>query len=127
MSRSPGRRGLRPLGRVLNAYRPLPETRSPLERRFIKFCRRAALPPPAINVEIAGLEVDAVWHDARLAVELDSRGFHQTRAAFERDRVRDATLQLAGYRILRVTDRRLRSEPEAVARTIRTLLRPSPH
>ena len=122
IARSPGRRGLRPLRRALDAYRPAPFTRSPLEVRFLSLCRDAGFPQPAVNVEIAGLEVDAVWDDARLVVELDSRTFHDTSIAFERDRIRDATLQLAGYRVLRVTHRRLLREPEAVLHTVRQLL-----
>jgi very-short-patch-repair endonuclease len=59
---------------------------------------------------------------ARLVVELDGYAFHRTRAAFERDRARDAALQLAGYRVLRLTARRLGEEPVAVADAVRTLL-----
>jgi very-short-patch-repair endonuclease len=77
---------------------------------------------PALNVVIAGHEVDALWEDARLVVELDSRSFHNTVAAFERDRKRDMDLQLAGYRVLRITHTRLRLEPEAVVHAIRRLL-----
>ncbi|MGH2979507.1 MAG: DUF559 domain-containing protein [Solirubrobacterales bacterium] len=40
----------------------------------------------------------------------------------ERDRERDATLQLAGYRVLRITHRRLAEQPAEVIRTVRTLL-----
>jgi very-short-patch-repair endonuclease len=69
-----------------------------------------------------GFEVDALWPHQRLVVELDGYEFHRTRAAFERDRARDAALQLAGYRVLRVTSRRLAGEPAAVAETIRSLL-----
>jgi hypothetical protein len=122
IARSPGRRGLRPLRRALDAYRPSPFTRSRLERRFVDVCREAGLPPPAVNVPVAGIEVDMLWEHARLVVELDSRTFHDTAAAFEADRIRDATLQLAGYRVVRVTYRRLLREPEAIVHTIRLLL-----
>ena len=71
---------------------------------------------------VEGLEVDALWRDQRLIVEVDSWQFHKTRAAFERDRARDAALLVAGYRVVRVTYRRLRDQPEAVADTIRRLL-----
>src|SRR5436190_23398717 len=47
---------------------------------------------------------------------------HRTRTAFERDRTRDAALQLAGYRVLRVTARRLTHEPNEIVTTIRALL-----
>jgi hypothetical protein len=122
IGRSRGRRGRRALGDVLRDYRDLPVTRCDLERRFFELCRRAGLPLPAMNLWIAGQEVDAVWQDRRLVVELDSRGFHDTRAAFERDRVRDTALQVAGYRVLRVTHRRLEGEPEEVVRAVRSLL-----
>jgi very-short-patch-repair endonuclease len=56
-------------------------------------------------------------------VELDGYAFHSDRAAFERDRERDARLQLAGYRVLRVTHRRLVEEPDAVITEVAALLR----
>jgi very-short-patch-repair endonuclease len=61
-------------------------------------------------------------------VELDGYAFHGDRSAFERDRLRDAELQLAGYRVLRVTYRRLRAEPAEVVEAVRSLLsrRPPP-
>jgi hypothetical protein len=122
ISRSPGRRGLRVLSGALEAYRPPPATRSPLERRFLDLIDDAGLPRPAVNVLVEDLDVDAVWHDAKLVVELDSRSFHDTQEAFERDRIRDATLQLAGYRVVRLTHRRMKSEPGAILDTLRTLL-----
>jgi very-short-patch-repair endonuclease len=45
-----------------------------------------------------------------------------TTAAFEEDRRRDADLMLAGYRVVRITWRRLRDEPGEVARTVLELL-----
>jgi len=121
--RTRGRRGLRPLRALVAEQRwPLPATRSELERRFLDVCRRAGLPPPEVNTVIAGLEVDAAWADRCLVVELDGHAYHRTRAAFERDRIRDATLQLAGYRVLRVTHARLEREPNAIAEAVRSLL-----
>jgi hypothetical protein len=122
ISRSPGRRGLRVLRGALEAYRPPPATRSQLERRFLDLVDDAGLPRPAVNVLVEDLDVDAVWHDARLVVELDSRSFHDTQEAFERDRIRDATLQLAGYRVVRLTYRRMESEPGTIRDTLRALL-----
>jgi very-short-patch-repair endonuclease len=76
-------------------------------------------------VNVAGFEVDAAWLGRQLIVELDGYAFHRTRAAFERDRARDIALQVAGYRVLRVTSRRLLDEPTEVVRAIRLLLRPA--
>jgi very-short-patch-repair endonuclease len=123
--RSPGRRGLKPLRALMaDQARFAEDTNTGLEEQFAAFCRRHRLPPPAFNVLVEGYLVDAVWVDRRLVVELDSWSFHRTRAAFERDRVRDSALQLAGYRTIRITWRRLTSEPEAVGSTIRQLLTP---
>jgi Transcriptional regulator, AbiEi antitoxin/Protein of unknown function (DUF559) len=120
--RSRGRRGLRSLLALLDAHRgPPPMTRSELERRFLDLCRDAGLPPPIVNATAAGMEVDMLWPRQRLVVELDGHAFHRTRAAFERDRVRDAALQRAGHRVLRVTDRRLSAEPAAVIETVESL------
>jgi very-short-patch-repair endonuclease len=126
MDRSRGRRGLRVLKAALRTYRDRPFTRSELERMLSEISRAADLPIPAFNVWIAGHEVDAVWHDHRVVVELDGYEFHRTRAAFERDRRRDADLQLAGYRIVRFTRRRLVDEPAEVTSVLRELLAVTP-
>jgi very-short-patch-repair endonuclease len=55
-------------------------------------------------------------------VELDGFAFHKSRAQFEADRARDAKLQVAGYRVLRITQQRLQNEPEAVLAELRALL-----
>lgn len=124
--RNPGRRALRPLLALLPSLRPAPETRSELERAFLDLCRHAGLPPPLTNATIGGIEVDAFWPDHNLVVELDGYEFHRTRAAFERDRARDAALQAAGHRVVRLTHRRLTVGPAAVATLIRRLLTQPP-
>jgi very-short-patch-repair endonuclease len=60
-------------------------------------------------VEAGGrtFEVDMVWRQQRLAIELDSYTAHGTRAAFEVDRERDRLLQSAGWRCARFTWRQL--------------------
>lgn len=96
--------------------------RSPLEDRFAEFVVASRLPPPQTNVLVGGDEVDALWPAARLIVELDSWEFHSHRAAFEKDRDRDADHLLAGYRTIRVTHRRLDGEADRLAAQIRALL-----
>jgi very-short-patch-repair endonuclease len=124
LSRSRGRRGRRRLT-VLLATGVAP-TRSGLEQAFVRLCRDFELATPEINVAVAGLEVDALWRGLRLIVEVDSWEFHRGRDAFEHDRARDAQLQLAGYRVIRVTWRALSREPAKVAETIRRLLASPP-
>jgi very-short-patch-repair endonuclease len=87
--------------------------------------RAARLPHPDLNVRVAGCEVDFLWRDAGLVVEVDGFAYHSTRAAFERDRRRDAKLQSAGFAVVRVTWRQILDEPEAlVAFLAQNLARP---
>jgi hypothetical protein len=60
-------------------------TRSELEELFLALTDDAGMPRPEVNVLVEGFEVDAVWRDVRLVVELDGRDTHGTSAAFERD------------------------------------------
>lgn len=118
--RSPGRRGLRPVLRLLDRHAPDPaDVRGELERAFRDLCRRQRLPMPAFNVLVCGLLVDAHWPRQRLVVELDGYEFHRGREAFERDRARDVELRLAGLTVLRFTWRQLRDRPDAVADALR--------
>jgi very-short-patch-repair endonuclease len=117
-----GRRALRPIRRLLAEARAATITRSPLEDDFAAFCRDRGLPTPSFNTTVLGYEVDALWPRQRLAAELDSWEFHRHRAAFERDRARDTTLQVEGYRIIRVTHRRIRSEGDKLTAEIKALL-----
>jgi hypothetical protein len=120
--RNPGRRALRPIGRLLAEIGAPTRTHSPLEDRFLDFCREQRLPPPSTNVLVLDREADAFWPQARLVVELDSWGYHRHHAAFERDRIRDTRFLVAGYRTIRVTDRRLDREADTLATEIRSLI-----
>jgi very-short-patch-repair endonuclease len=117
----PGRRGTKRLRAIVEPE--LGCTRSEAERRLRALVNAAGLPAPRTNVRIAGLEVDAVWPQQRLVVEVDGYAFHRTREAFERDRRRDARLLVAGYRVLRITWRRLTREPEQVIALVAAALR----
>jgi very-short-patch-repair endonuclease len=101
-------------------------TRSDLEDRFLAFLDAERLPRPRTNLTVEGYEVDFHWPDAGLVVELDGYATHATRHAFEQDRARDRHLQLAGYRVLRITDRQLLANTQEVARQLRSTLTPSP-
>jgi hypothetical protein len=122
--RAKGRRGLRNLRPMVAEARAPASPRSPLENRFLEFHRDRLgdLPEPATNVLLLGHEVDALWAKQRLAVEMDSWEFHGHRAAFERDRRRDSARQAAGFRVVRLTHRRLTNEPATVAAELRRLL-----
>jgi very-short-patch-repair endonuclease len=92
-------------------------TRSKMERALRALIKQAGLPAPQSNVKVHGYEVDLYWPAHRLVVEFDGWSTHSSRTAFERDRLKDAALQLAGERVLRVTGRQLERRPhELVAR-----------
>ena len=96
--------------------------RSVLETQFAEFLRRHRLPPPRMNVMVAGHEVDFHWPEARVVVELDGFAFHGDRVAFERDRLRDADLVAAGECVLRLTWRRLTARGDEEAERLRRLI-----
>jgi very-short-patch-repair endonuclease len=93
-------------------------TRSVAERKLLRMIRAASLPSPVVNARVGRYEVDFLWREQRLIVEVDGFAWHSSRRAFERDRARDAELQLAGYRVLRITWRQLTREPNAVIQRI---------
>ena len=121
--RNHGRHGLRGLRLLITSSRsPEPAARSELERRFLDLCHDERLPMPSVNALVAGFEVDMAWPEEGLIVELDGHRYHGTRRAFERDRSRDAALQALGYFVVRITYRRLATEPARIADEIRRLL-----
>lgn len=121
-ARNPGRHALRPIDQLLSEARVVIPTRSPLEDRFLVFCRAHGLPPPATNVFVLGHETDAYWPAGRLVVEVDGFAFHGHRAAIERDNARIAALQAAGYLAIRVTHHRIEHDATGLAAEIRALL-----
>jgi very-short-patch-repair endonuclease len=101
---------------------PAPWTQSELENRFHALIRDGGIPEPEANVFVGGELVDAVWRSSRLVVEVDGYDTHKTRSQFEADRRRDAKLQVAGFRVLRLTQPRIDHDPRAVIRELRALL-----
>jgi hypothetical protein len=112
----PNRRGAAALGAIVARIADEPAlTRSEAEALFLDLCDAHGIDRPAVNSRVAGLEVDFAWPARRVVVEIDGHRYHGTRAAFERDRARDARLTVAGHRVLRFTYRRLVREPGALA------------
>jgi very-short-patch-repair endonuclease len=129
VQRHAGRRGA---GALAAALGPLRQglTRSELERRFVAFVDRVDLPPPRLNewLDIGGelIQADCFWPEARLIAELDSRAWHDTEAAFERDRRRDRRCVAAGWAVIRVTYEALTSEQRELEHQLRALLTAAP-
>ena len=124
LERYPRRHGRVELIRVI---RPLladsRPTRSPLEDRFLAFCRRRGLPLPETNVRlrINGriYEPDCLWRDVRIIVELDGRDAHMRELAFHEDRKRDRALISAGWIPMRVTSDQLGNDADPLEADIR--------
>ncbi len=120
LAREMPRRGSRALRAALDNEPAL--TRSEAERRLLALIRQARLPRPEANVIVNGFEVDLLWREQRLIVEIDGFQYHSTRQAFERDHARDAALQAAGYRVMRVTWRQITDQPHALIAQLAVLL-----
>jgi very-short-patch-repair endonuclease len=97
-------------------------TRSPLEERFLDLVLDAGLPRPRLNVPAAGYEVDALWPDHGVVVELDGWASHKERAAAARDRDKTNRLQVAGYVVLRFMHGDVVNRPSEVAAAVRGAL-----
>lgn len=97
-------------------------TRSDLEREFLKLCRAHEIPKPEVNVKVGPYEVDFLWREPRLVVEVDGYGYHSSRASFRSDRARDRYLAGRGLTVLRFADEELNDVPLAVASAVQARL-----
>jgi very-short-patch-repair endonuclease len=123
----PGRRGSGLLASVLAAHEPgSTRTLSELEEWFLALCDEHGFRRPELNSSIEGYLCDFVWRDERLIVETDGGAAHGTRRAKQRDPVRDAELQLAGWMVMRVPYMRLLNEPDALAAQVGRALKRAP-
>jgi very-short-patch-repair endonuclease len=127
LKRSKGRRGVARLRLAIAHHDPREqEARLELEKKILRLCRRAELPPPEVNAHLlvggVSLMPDFIWRDAGLIVEADSRRVHGTVTAFEQDRLRDQRLAAAGWTVIRCTWHQVTDEPERLTQTIRALL-----
>jgi very-short-patch-repair endonuclease len=122
-----GRRGSGLLASVLAVHEPgSTRTLSELEESFIAFCDDYGFRRPDVNISVEGYLCDFVWGEEGVVVETDGGAAHGTRRAKERDPVRDADLQIAGWRVIRITSMRLSRQPDAVEDQLRRLLRRAP-
>lgn len=112
-----GRRGAGRVRRLLDAGAPR-RTRSVPERRLLHAIRQAGLPEPETNVRVRRWEVDFLWREAGLVVEVDGYRTHSSPRAFERDRRKDAELSSLGLKVQRFTAQRVDRDRDVVVRWI---------
>jgi very-short-patch-repair endonuclease len=101
---------------ALQRHRPeLAHTKSYLERLFLEICESQVWPLPEVNQYVAGWQVDALWRDKRIAVELDGHGNHHTPAQLRRDRRKELALRGAGVIPVRYSGEQLEERTEVIA------------
>ena len=97
------------------------------ERRAIAFLRDHGFPPYVRNLTVVvddePFMLDVVWRAQRVALELDSRTFHDTDPAFVTDRRRSRRLAAAGWHVVRTTWADLDERPAELAADVHALLR----
>jgi very-short-patch-repair endonuclease len=127
LDRYPRRRGSAALRALLRDRMPARGvTRNDFEDGFRALIEANGLPLPRFNADLAVgsrlFEVDCLWAEAGLIVELDGAAVHLTARAFEADRERDRLLLVDGWRVARVTWRQLRDRPDQVLADLQRLL-----
>ncbi|HEX3831236.1 MAG TPA: hypothetical protein VHW04_04640 [Solirubrobacteraceae bacterium] len=85
-------------------------TRSKHEDDFVAWAKRHGLPTPRINVKVNGKEVDALFPEERVIVELDSVKFHDDPISFRTDRRRDRGSAARGFVTVRLLKEDLTDE-----------------
>lgn len=110
-----GRRGAPALRAVLERAGGPALTRSEAEVRFLRLVRKARLPPPKTNARVGGYELDFLWREHGIAVEVDGYAFHSSRPRFEGDRRRAADLASRGIQVIPLTWKQIVEEGTATA------------
>ncbi len=103
------------------------ETDSNFEIRVLRLLTTNGLPAPSTQFRPPWLRaingrVDFAYVDERVLVEADSKRWHDSPEAFQRDRERDNLAQLAGWIILRFTWSDITERPSYVLATVREAL-----
>lgn len=130
--RTPGRGGTAVLSDLIDERRgDRRPVESALETLLRRLTKQGSLPAPVqqlVVMDDAGFvgRLDFSYPGKKLNIEADSLKHHLNRAAFEKDRARDARLVALGWRVLRFTYRQIVDEPDFVLRTIRAALELSP-
>jgi very-short-patch-repair endonuclease len=131
LERYPGRKGSVLLTRLANRTTlPVGITRNDFEEAFLSLIDSHGLPRPRMNahVHLRGrfYEIDCLWEEQRVAIELDGGAVHKTTKAFHDDRERDRILTAERFTTTRITWDHLHHTPQEVADDLRRILTPYP-
>jgi very-short-patch-repair endonuclease len=97
-------------------------TRSEFEEAFLELTREFGLPRPTLNTRVAGYEVDALFAEERVVVELDGWQYHRDRGIWEQDRRKDADLVAARFVPVHITWERMSEGPATEAARLRRII-----
>jgi very-short-patch-repair endonuclease len=122
LARTPGRQGAPLLKAVLARHDGPTKFRSGGERIVLALLNRARLPKPEVNGIAEGREIDFLYRDPKVAIELDGGATHGIPAAVDNDRRKDAYMRSKGYVVLRYSWWQIEEEPEAVLAEIAATL-----
>ena len=85
--------------------------------------RECGLPPPELQVEMAGEDVryrvDFLWRDYRTIAEVDGQAKYDDRSRFGYERRRDLWLRGAGYEVVHFGWQEITQQPDYVVRALR--------
>ena len=100
----PGRNGAGVLRALVEERDPATApTQSVLEDRLFRLLRRAGLPEPVRQYEVAGVRLDGAYPHRRLGLEADSRIWHGGRLDVQRNSDKANLLLAHGWRVLHFT------------------------
>ena len=124
LDRSPGHHGAARLRAVI-ADGPAP-TRSELEDLLLDLLEEGGIVRPEINapLRLDGRTIvpDYLWRSQRVAIEADSVTWHDHKLTREHDADKQALLEAAGYRVLRITWARITGSPRQTLARVRAAL-----
>lgn len=131
IARAPGHHGIGALRRAMARHdrgRGMPV--GDFERRAIGFLRDYDFPPyvrnHVVEVDAERFMLDVAWPVHRVALELDSRTYHDNDPSFATDRRRSRRLGAVGWHIVRGTWIDLDERPAELAGDVWALLRARP-
>jgi len=114
LERNPRKRGIARLRRVLDLPGGPRRTRSPAERALLALLRHHDIKGFETNARVCGYEVDFFFPAHRLVIETDGYNAHSGRVAFERDRLKSATLTANGLAVMHVSGRQVQRDAKGV-------------
>ena len=91
-------------------------------RAFSGCVKDGGLPLPITNKVAGGHRVDCRWPEHRLTVELDSYRFHNSRHAWDQDRLREKEARSRGDEFRRYTWSDVFEDPSYMLKELRQLL-----